>query len=148
MKLLLKNTLPLRRNVLKPISIQTRLSYSQKSRERRNSLANTNNNQSSIFANQTSTSTPTHANSTSSRIASFTSSRTRSLMFSLFFSQASSSSHGFLSNFSTAIPAFHLQQTLNHHDNEDDAKAGLVRFPSGFPSPLAKDTRDWMLDPI
>ena len=74
---------------------------------RRNSLTNTNNNQISIFANQTST--PTHANSTSSCIASFTSSRTRSLMLSLFFSQSSSSSHGFLSNFSTAIPAFHLQ---------------------------------------
>lgn len=31
---------------------------------------------------------------------------------------------------------------------KDDSKANLVRFGSGFPSPIAKDKRGWLLDPI
>ncbi|KAK7841634.1 hypothetical protein CFP56_015125, partial [Quercus suber] len=45
------------------------------------------------------------------------------------------------SNSRFSPPTFaRAQQTLNHHNYEDDAKAGIVTFPSGFPSPLAKDT--------
>lgn len=29
-----------------------------------------------------------------------------------------------------------------------DSRANLVRFGSGFPSPIAKDKRGWLLDPI
>ncbi|KAM4091481.1 hypothetical protein ACJW30_09G139000 [Castanea mollissima] len=117
---------------------------------RRNSLANTNSNQSSIFANQTST--PTHANSTSSRIIHFLK-KPHAFPFLLsvflFLTWLSLKLQHSNSRFSPPTPTLaHAQQTLNHHDYEDDAKAGLVRFPSGFPSPLAKDTRGWMLDPI
>ena len=115
---------------------------------RRNSLANTNNNQSSIFANQTST--PTHANSTSSRIIHFLK-KPHAFPFLLsvflFLTWLSLKLQHTNSRFSPPTLA-RAQQTSNHHDHEDDAKAGLVRFPSGFPSPLAKDTRGWMLDPI
>ncbi|KAG2689853.1 hypothetical protein I3843_09G157000 [Carya illinoinensis] len=31
---------------------------------------------------------------------------------------------------------------------DDDNAANLVRFSSGFPSPLAKDKRGWLLDPV
>ncbi|XP_075637400.1 uncharacterized protein LOC142609646 isoform X2 [Castanea sativa] len=117
---------------------------------RRNSLANTNSNQSSIFANQTST--PTHANSTSSRIIHFLK-KPHAFPFLLsvflFLTWLSLKLQHSNSHFSPPTPTLaRAQQTLNHHDYEDDAKAGLVRFPSGFPSPLAKDTRGWMLDPI
>lgn len=117
---------------------------------RRISLANTNNNQSSIFANQTST--PTHANSTSSRIIHFLK-KPHAFPFLLsvflFLTWLSLKLQHSNSRFSPPTPTLaRAQQTLNRHDYEDDAKAGLVRFPSGFPSPLAKDTRGWMLDPI
>jgi hypothetical protein len=36
----------------------------------------------------------------------------------------------------------------NKWSKEDDAKANLVRFSSGFPSTLAKDNRGWSLNPI
>jgi hypothetical protein len=36
----------------------------------------------------------------------------------------------------------------NKWSKEDDTKANLVRFSSGFPSTLAKDERGWSLNPI
>ncbi|KAE8125065.1 hypothetical protein FH972_019902 [Carpinus fangiana] len=36
----------------------------------------------------------------------------------------------------------------NKWSKEDDTKANLVRFSSGFPSTLAKDNRGWSLNPI
>nr|XP_043609348.1 uncharacterized protein LOC122581235 [Erigeron canadensis] len=31
---------------------------------------------------------------------------------------------------------------------DQDHEANLIRFPSGFPSQISKDTRGWMLDPV
>lgn len=41
-----------------------------------------------------------------------------------------------------------FQQTPDSWSKDDDLKANLVRFKSGFPSPIAKDNRGWLLDPI
>ncbi|XP_038882191.1 uncharacterized protein LOC120073413 [Benincasa hispida] len=41
-----------------------------------------------------------------------------------------------------------FQQIPDSWSKDDDLKANLVRFKSGFPSPIAKDNRGWLLDPI
>ncbi|KAL4592233.1 hypothetical protein LXL04_005221 [Taraxacum kok-saghyz] len=33
-------------------------------------------------------------------------------------------------------------------EDDEDHDANLIRFYSGFPSPITKDTRGWMLDPV
>ncbi|XP_024986091.1 uncharacterized protein LOC112521453 [Cynara cardunculus var. scolymus] len=33
-------------------------------------------------------------------------------------------------------------------DDDQDRDANLIRFTSGFPSPITKDNRGWMLDPV
>lgn len=41
-----------------------------------------------------------------------------------------------------------FQQNRESWSKDDDFKANLVRFKSGFPSPIAKDNRGWLLDPV
>ncbi|KAJ7976500.1 RmlC-type cupin [Quillaja saponaria] len=49
---------------------------------------------------------------------------------------------------SSQFSAHPLQETHQKWSKEDDMKANLVRFSSGFPSEIAKDKRGWLLDPV
>ena len=58
------------------------------------------------------------------------------------------------SSYLSSIPSHINKNWSQQHDDHkplktmDDSKANLVRFGSGFPSPIAKDKRGWLLDPI
>ncbi|KAF3441359.1 hypothetical protein FNV43_RR15273 [Rhamnella rubrinervis] len=41
-----------------------------------------------------------------------------------------------------------IQNTNQHSNQLDDSQANLMRFPSGFPSRIAKDKRGWLLSPV
>ncbi|GMY19934.1 hypothetical protein FCV25MIE_15173 [Fagus crenata] len=108
---------------------------------RRNSYANNQSSDSPIFQNPSS-----HAHSTSSRIIHFLKKPhafpfllTIFLFLTWLSLKLQHSSHDFSRS---------QQALFTHHTLEDDAKVNLVRFSSGFPSPLAKDNRGWILDPI
>lgn len=112
---------------------------------RRNSYANNQSSNRPIFQNPSS-----HAHSTSSRIIHFLKKPhafpfllTIFLFLTWLSLKLQHSSHYFSSPFSRS-----QQALFTHHTLEDDAKVNLVRFSSGFPSPLAKDNRGWILDPI
>ena len=42
----------------------------------------------------------------------------------------------------------HLQQWRRDDGEEEELKANLVRFKLGLPSPIVKDKRGWLLDPV
>nr|DAD43142.1 TPA_asm: hypothetical protein HUJ06_001372 [Nelumbo nucifera] len=47
--------------------------------------------------------------------------------------------------------SFHQQDQYQENQKwrrEDDGKANLVRFSSGFPSPISRDRRGWLLNPV
>jgi hypothetical protein len=112
---------------------------------RRNSYTNHQSSDSPIFQNPSS-----HAHSTSSRIIHFLKKPhafpfllTIFLFLTWLSLKLQHSSHYLSSPFSRS-----QQALFTYHTLEDDAKVNLVRFSSGFPSPLAKDNRGWILDPI
>lgn len=49
---------------------------------------------------------------------------------------------------SSGFDSSRFRQTPDSWSKDDDLKANLIRFKSGFPSRIAKDNRGWMLDPI
>ncbi|KAK3032318.1 hypothetical protein RJ639_035923 [Escallonia herrerae] len=52
-------------------------------------------------------------------------------------------------NLSSFSPPLHRKWKLTATDEEQDRKANLVRFPSyDHPSPIVKDKRGWLLDPV
>ncbi|GMY19938.1 hypothetical protein FCV25MIE_15177 [Fagus crenata] len=112
---------------------------------RRNSYANNQSSDSPIFQNPSS-----HADSTSSRIIHFLKKPhafpfllTIFLFLTWLSLKLQHSSHYFSPPFSRS-----QQALFTHHTLEDDAKVNLVRFSFGFPSPLTKDNKGWILNPI
>lgn len=45
-------------------------------------------------------------------------------------------------------PSGGFSKSHEKFSQDDDLKANLVRFKAGFPSPIAKDKRGWLLNPV